>query len=97
MLCEFGWDGVAPSPTSRCCCGRFSWASPGSPLPAWRSAGVYSLPHRSAENLETGVKVAIKKIANVFGPEADVVDAKRILREIKLMRHFNHENVRAAA
>ena len=23
----------------------------------------------------------------------DLVDAKRILREIKLLRHFNHENV----
>jgi hypothetical protein len=37
--------------------------------------------------------VAIKKISDVFGKEADVVDAKRILREIRLMRHFHHENV----
>lgn len=35
--------------------------------------------------------VAIKKIKNVF---ADLVDAKRILRELKLLRHFNnHENI----
>jgi mitogen-activated protein kinase 1/3 len=34
--------------------------------------------------------VAIKKIARAFG---DPVDAKRILREIKLMRRFDHENV----
>ena len=39
----------------------------------------------------TGRKVAIKKIKNTF---EDLIDAKRILREIKLLRHFNsHENV----
>lgn len=37
--------------------------------------------------------VAIKKVTNVF---RDLVDAKRILREIKLMQHFDHENVRRA-
>jgi serine/threonine protein kinase len=35
-------------------------------------------------------KVAIKKVTNAF---EDLIDAKRILREIKLLRHFNHENV----
>ncbi len=45
----------------------------------------------SAEDTETGKKVAIKKIPNTFN---DLTDAKRILREIKLMRHFEHENVR---
>jgi len=35
-------------------------------------------------------KVAIKKIVNAFD---DLVDGKRILREVKLLRHFNHENV----
>jgi mitogen-activated protein kinase 1/3 len=34
--------------------------------------------------------VAIKKITNTF---ANLTDAKRILREIKLLLHFNHENV----
>ena len=35
--------------------------------------------------------MAIKKITDAF---ADLVDAKRILREIKLLRHFDgHENV----
>lgn len=34
--------------------------------------------------------VAIKKIGNAF---ADLVDAKRILREIKLMKQFTHENI----
>ena len=45
----------------------------------------------SADDTVTGNRVAIKKIKNVF---ADVVDAKRILRELKLLRHFNsHENI----
>ena len=61
------------------------------PIPAPPPLGS---PGSSAENTENGVKVAIKKISNVFGKEADVVDAKRILREIRLMRHFHHENVR---
>lgn len=45
----------------------------------------------AAENMDTGQKVAIKKVLNAF---ADTLDAKRILREVKLMKHFNHENVR---
>ena len=45
----------------------------------------------SAEDVLTGRRVAIKKVPNAF---ADLVDAKRILREIKLMRHFGvHENL----
>ncbi|CAE7888988.1 erkA, partial [Symbiodinium sp. KB8] len=47
----------------------------------------------SALDTQTGKKVAIKKIPNCFG---DITDAKRILREIRLMRHFDHENVRGA-
>ena len=38
-------------------------------------------------------KVAIKKVSKAFD---DVIDAKRTLREIKLLRHLNHPNVRAA-
>jgi mitogen-activated protein kinase 1/3 len=34
--------------------------------------------------------VAIKKIPGAF---EDLIDAKRIVREIRLLRHFNHENV----
>lgn len=37
-----------------------------------------------------GGQVAIKKIPGAFD---DLVDAKRIVREIRLLRHFNHENV----
>ncbi len=44
----------------------------------------------SATDVDTGYKVAIKKIPRLFN---DLVDAKRILREIKLLRHFRHENV----
>ncbi len=32
----------------------------------------------------------MKKIQNAFD---DLVDAKRILREIKLLRHFEHDNI----
>lgn len=44
----------------------------------------------SASDEITGEKVAIKKIPKAFD---DLVDAKRILREIKLLRHFAHENI----
>lgn len=44
----------------------------------------------SAKNLDTGEKVAIKKIANAFD---NVIDAKRTLREIKLLKHLQHENI----
>ncbi|CAI0545298.1 unnamed protein product, partial [Linum tenue] len=39
---------------------------------------------------ETNEAVAIKKIGNAFD---NSVDAKRTLREIKLLRHMDHENV----
>jgi serine/threonine protein kinase len=45
----------------------------------------------SATDTVTGNKVAIKKVKDTF---LDVVDAKRILREIKLLNHFDkHENI----
>jgi len=45
----------------------------------------------SATDTTARRKVAIKKVKDVF---ADVVDAKRILREIKLLNHFDiHENI----
>ncbi|KAF8388620.1 hypothetical protein HHK36_027297 [Tetracentron sinense] len=44
----------------------------------------------SALNSETNEQVAIKKIANAFDNK---IDAKRTLREIKLLRHMDHENV----
>ncbi|GFY82839.1 MAP kinase 6 [Actinidia rufa] len=44
----------------------------------------------SALNSETTEHAAIKKIANAFDNK---IDAKRTLREIKLLRHMDHENV----
>jgi mitogen-activated protein kinase 6 len=44
----------------------------------------------SAMNKEIGEEVAIKKIATAF---ANRIDAKRTLREIKILRHMNHDNV----
>lgn len=38
----------------------------------------------------TGLKVAIKKCPNIF---EDPLDAKRIAREIRLLRYFNHPNI----
>ena len=44
----------------------------------------------SAVDQDTGTKVAIKRIPSAFD---DLVDAKRILREVKMLHHFKHENV----
>jgi mitogen-activated protein kinase 1/3 len=44
----------------------------------------------SANEVATGRKVAIKKIQRAFD---DPLNAKRILREIMLMKRFNHENI----
>ncbi|GJS13935.1 mitogen-activated protein kinase homolog MMK2, partial [Tanacetum coccineum] len=44
----------------------------------------------AATNAETREEVAIKKIGNAF---VNRIDAKRTLREIKLLCHMEHENV----
>ncbi|CAI0417120.1 unnamed protein product [Linum tenue] len=44
----------------------------------------------AAVNSETQEEVAIKKIGNAFDNR---IDAKRTLREIKLLRHMDHDNV----
>lgn len=51
--------------------------------------GAYGLV-MSAIDTTTGRAVAIKKISGAFD---DLVDAKRVLREIRLMRILQHENV----
>ncbi|XP_057533607.1 mitogen-activated protein kinase homolog MMK2 isoform X2 [Amaranthus tricolor] len=43
----------------------------------------------AAVNSETQEEVAIKKVSKAFHNR---IDAKRILREIKLLRHMNHDN-----
>lgn len=44
----------------------------------------------SAKDFVTGEKVAIKKITNAF---ENLTDARRILREIKLLRQLRHDNI----
>lgn len=44
----------------------------------------------AAMDMQTGQKVALKKISGVF---EDATDTKRVLREIRLMKALNHENV----
>ena len=44
----------------------------------------------SARDANTGAKVAIKRNTNVF---ENTTDARRTLREIKLLRHLFHENI----
>ncbi|KAI3886152.1 hypothetical protein MKW92_051758 [Papaver armeniacum] len=44
----------------------------------------------SAVNSDTHEEVAIKKIGNAFD---NMIDAKKTLREIKLLRHMDHQNV----
>jgi mitogen-activated protein kinase 1/3 len=44
----------------------------------------------SAYDRKNNVKVAIKKVPKAFD---DLVDAKRILREIRLLSFFDHENI----
>ncbi|CAK9141939.1 unnamed protein product [Ilex paraguariensis] len=44
----------------------------------------------AAVNSDTHEEVAIKKIGNAFDNR---IDAKRTLREIKLLRHMDHENI----
>jgi len=44
----------------------------------------------SADDLATNEKVAIKKISNVFDSP---LDARRTLREIKLLRELSHDNI----
>lgn len=47
------------------------------------------MPHCDARS-PLAVQVAIKRIAHLF---QDLIDAKRVLREIKLLRHMSHDNV----
>ena len=44
----------------------------------------------SAYDHKSKTKIAIKKVPKAF---EDLIDAKRIVREIKLLKFFDHENV----
>ena len=47
-----------------------------------------------AEDRVAHREVAIKKVAGVLDDDADETMTVRMLREIKILRHFRHENVR---
>lgn len=51
--------------------------------------GAYGVVYSAFDSV-TQSEVAIKKIQTAF---ADVIDAKRILREIKILKFFEHENI----
>eukprot|EP00439_Symbiodinium_sp_Y106_P082409 s1032_g21.t2 len=44
----------------------------------------------SFQDKKTGEKFAVKKVTNAFN---DLVDGKRILREVKLLRQLDHDNI----
>lgn len=44
----------------------------------------------SCHDKKSNRDVAVKKVVNAF---EDLIDAKRIVREIKLLRYFNHDNI----
>jgi len=52
--------------------------------------GAYGVVCSALDKTNGDKKVAIKKVPKAF---EDLVDAKRILREVKLLRHFVHENI----
>jgi len=51
------------------------------------------LPPEEGDEDEDSDEVAIKKISAIFGEGANLIEAKRTLREICLLRHMRHENV----
>lgn len=54
-------------------------------------SGAYGCVASFEETGESGVsRVAVKKIGDLF---RDMVDAKRILREIKILKALQHENM----
>jgi len=52
--------------------------------------GAYATVCSASDKTSNDKKVAIKKIGKAFD---DLVDAKRIVRETKLLRHFKHDNL----
>ncbi|XP_026190261.1 mitogen-activated protein kinase HOG1A, partial [Cyclospora cayetanensis] len=57
----------------------------------WIGSGAYGCVASFEETAEKAVsKVAVKKIGDLF---RDLVDAKRILREIKILKALQHENM----
>ncbi|CEG44623.1 cmgc mapk protein kinase [Plasmopara halstedii] len=52
--------------------------------------GAYGAVIAVKDVINGGDDLAVKKITNIF---EDLVDAKRILREVRLLGHFNHKNI----
>lgn len=52
--------------------------------------GAYGVVCSAIDKSRSDKKVAIKKIQGAF---EDLIDGKRILREVKLLRHFQHDNI----
>lgn len=52
-------------------------------------SGTYGIVY-SAVNRRTGQRVAVKKVCNIFH---NLILAQRTYREIKILRHFCHDNV----
>lgn len=71
-------------------CGRLIPILQSLPLKSsiWR---IHTHTHSSATDEILQTDVAIKKIFNIFGHDREF--QKRILREIKILKHFDHENV----
>jgi serine/threonine protein kinase len=58
----------------------------------WYVSALVANARSSAKDLVTDQEVAIKRVSKVFDKN---ILAKRCLRELKLLKHFNgHENVR---
>lgn len=53
-------------------------------------ATVIISPHSACDDEVNGTRVALKKLARPFHSE---IFAKRAYREIRMLRHFRHENV----
>jgi serine/threonine protein kinase len=53
--------------------------------------GAYGIVVSAYDQDNKNIKVAIKRVLKLF--QGELIDAKRIVREIKLLSHFKHENV----
>lgn len=52
-------------------------------------SGAYGQVVRAKDKKQGGAYVAIKKLHKI----EDVIDSKRVLREMRILRHLEHENI----
>ena len=62
------------------------------PVPLWSLRAFTRVRHSSAKNTLTGMSVAIKKALKPF---STAIHCKRTYRELALLKHMHHENVRS--